>query len=148
MREESIPLAVRRPGPEEIAWAKKVLAGSVGKEWLSWPEVYARETTLVGEYPKTVDVRLQALRIGDLGIAAMPCEVFGETGLAIKAQSPHRRTFIIELANGYDGYLPTPEQHELGGYETWRARSSCIEIDAEPKIRTLALKLLQQVAGT
>jgi hypothetical protein len=29
----------------------------------------------------------QAMRIGDLGIAAIPCEVFAETGLAIKPQS-------------------------------------------------------------
>ena len=27
----------------------------------------------------------------------------------------------IELANGYNGYLPTPQQHALGGYETWRS---------------------------
>ena len=30
---------------------------------------------------------LQAMRIGDLGIATIPCEVFAETGLAIKPQS-------------------------------------------------------------
>ena len=33
---------------------------------------------------------LQAMRIGDLGIAAIPCEVFAETGLAIKQQSHSR----------------------------------------------------------
>ena len=26
---------------------------------------------------------------------------------------------VIGLANGRHGYLPTPEQHKLGGYETW-----------------------------
>lgn len=26
---------------------------------------------------------------------------------------------VIGLANGRYGYLPTPEQHRLGGYETW-----------------------------
>jgi hypothetical protein len=26
---------------------------------------------------------------------------------------------VIGLANGRLGYLPTPEQHKLGGYETW-----------------------------
>jgi hypothetical protein len=26
---------------------------------------------------------------------------------------------VIGLANGRHGYLPTPEQHRLGGYETW-----------------------------
>jgi len=70
--------------------------------------------------------------------------VFAETGLAIKAGSPLRPTFTIELANGYNGYLPTPEQHELGGYETWPARSSYLEVQAEPKIRDSVLELLKR----
>ena len=90
---------------------------------------------------------LQAIRIGELGIAAIPCEVFAETGLAIKARSPLRPTFTIELANGYNGYLPTPEQHALGGYETWPARSSYLEVQAEPKIRSAVLGLLSKVGS-
>lgn len=68
-----------------------------------------------------MSVKLQALRIGELGIVAIPCEVFTAIGLDIKKMSPMKKTFTIELANGYNGYLPTPEQHKLGGYETWRA---------------------------
>jgi hypothetical protein len=55
-------------------------------------------------------------------------------------------TFTIQLANGYNAYLPTPEQHELGGYETWRARSSYLEVQAAPKITDTLLKLLEEVA--
>ena len=40
----------------------------------------------------------------------------------IKAKSPAPRTFLIELANGSYGYLPPPNQVELGGYETWLVR--------------------------
>jgi hypothetical protein len=86
------------------------------------------------------------LRIGDLGIAAVPCEVFAATGLEIKASSPLKPTFLIELANGYNGYLPTPEQHAWGGYETWPARSSYLEVDAAPRIRDGVLDLLASVA--
>ena len=93
-----------------------------------------------------VKARLQVLRIGDLGVVAIPCEVFAETGLAIKRRSPVKPTFIIELANGYNGYLPTPEQHALGGYETWRAKSSYLAVDAEPVVRSAALLLLEEVA--
>jgi len=71
--------------------------------------------------------------------------VFTETGLAIKDQSPFKATFSMELANGSSGYLPTPAQHALGGYETWPARSSYLEINAETKIRQTALKLLNQL---
>jgi neutral ceramidase len=93
-----------------------------------------------------VKVRLQAIRIGSLGIVSSPCETFTETGLAVKKDSPLSRTFTIELANGYNGYLPPPEQHRLGGYETWRARSSYLAADAEPKVRESMLKLLRAVA--
>ena len=54
-------------------------------------------------------------------------------------------TFTIELANDYRGYLPTAEHHQLGGYETWRARSSYLEVDAEAKIRGKILELLGKV---
>jgi hypothetical protein len=56
-----------------------------------------------------------------------------------------RPTFTIELANGYNGYLPTPEQHRLGGYETWRARSSYLEVEASPRITAVVLELLKEV---
>ena len=77
-------------------------------------------------YPGTPDRRL--------GIVAIPCEMFVEIGLELKQKSPLQPAFIIELANGYNGYLPTVEQHKLGGYETWRARSSYLEVEAAPKI--------------
>jgi hypothetical protein len=32
---------------------------------------------------------------------------------------PAADTFVVSLANGGCGYLPTPEQHRFGGYETW-----------------------------
>ena len=71
--------------------------------------------------------------------------MFAETGLEIKRRSPLRPTFTIELANGYNGYLPTPEQHRLGGYETWPQRASYLEVDASTKIQTTLLDLLNRV---
>ncbi len=136
--QKEIQLGVRLPNADEVEKAKERLAKakrSNNGQLDSWsPDVYARETVLLAEYPPRVSVILQTFRIGDLGIAAIPCEVFAEIGLAIKKQSPFQRTFTIELANGYNGYLPTPAQHKLGGYETWRARSSYLEVEAAPKI--------------
>jgi len=70
---------------------------------------------------------------------------FAETGLAIKKDSPFNATFTISLANGSEGYLPPPQQHEWGGYETWPATSSCLEVQAEPKIHAALMRLLQDV---
>jgi hypothetical protein len=145
VKETEVELGVRRPSDDELAGAEKRMSGVTERPLKGLPLVYARETTLLAKYPPTVKARLQAIRIGSLGIVSSPCETFTETGLAIKKQSPLKPTFTIELANGYNGYLPTPEQHGLGGYETWRARSSYLAVDAEPKIRETLLRLLAAV---
>ena len=141
-----LELSVRRPDEARLRWARKVVEGIQDREKLTRPQVYAEEAIALAELPERVSVPLQAIRIGDLGIAAVPCEVFAETGLEIKARSPLKPTFLIELANGYNGYLPTPEQHAWGGYETWPARSAYLEVDAAPKIRDGVLDLLASVS--
>jgi hypothetical protein len=87
---------------------------------------------------------MQTFGIGDLGVAAIPFEVFTEIGLEIKAKSPFKSSFTIELANGSYGYLPTPEQHQMGGYETWLGTNR-VETVASRKIVTEILKLFNQV---
>jgi hypothetical protein len=147
MEEGELQVAVRRPTAGRLEWAEKVWASTPDKSRLAnRREVYARETLEVAKFPATIPLKLQAIRIGTLGIAAAPCEVFASTGLQIKAKSPLRQTFTISLANGYNGYLPTPRQHELGGYETWLARSSYLEIQASERIRDELLRLLGRVA--
>jgi hypothetical protein len=146
MRETEIDLAVRRPTEGEVVRAQQILQQVGEGPYTDTRAIYALESLHLAEYPPTVRVKLQAIRIGELGIASSPCETFVETGLAIKRASPLPLTFTIELANGYNGYLPTPEQHALGGYETWRAKSSYLAVNAEPKVRGTLLKLLDEVA--
>jgi neutral ceramidase len=146
MAEKEIELGVRKPTAEEVAKARDIIKNAKDGLLKSLPEIYARETVLLADFPATVRLKLQAIRIGELGIVAIPCETFVEIGLEIKKKSPLKPTCIIELANGYNGYLPTPEQHKLGGYETWRARSSYLEVDASPKITATVLELLNQVS--
>ena len=147
MREAKLTLGVREPDEGRLAWARKVIAEiEAGKKHGTFQQVYSREQIHLHENPKH-ELKLQALRIGDAGIVAMPCEVYGVTGLKIKAQSPLTPTINFELANGADGYIPPPEQHALGGYTTWEARSACLEVAAEPKIVQAALSLLEGVSG-
>jgi hypothetical protein len=146
MSEAEIELGVRKPSAEEVVAAEQRLTAVTDRPLRGMPLIYSRETVLLSKYPNTVKVKLQAIRIGQLGIVSSPCETFTETGLALKKESPLKPTFTIELANGYNGYLPTPGQHALGGYETWRARSSYLAKDAEPKIRSTLLELLKGVA--
>ena len=145
MEEKKLTLDVRLPDDAELARAQELLKTLAGRKPKTNPEVYAREAVLLKSMPPTRELKLQALRIGDLGIAAIPNEVFAATGLDIKRKSPLKQTFTIELANGCEGYIPPPDQHALGGYTTWRARTSCLEVNAEPKIQATVLELLKRV---
>jgi hypothetical protein len=147
MAEKKLTLRRRVPDEARLAWARKIVEGmKAPKTPTSIPEVYALEQFYLREDPQC-EVKLQAVRIGDLGIAAFPAEVFGITGLKIKAQSPLETTFNIELANGAEGYIPPPEQHTLGGYTTWPARTAGLEVQAEPVMVETLLELLEQVSG-
>ncbi len=140
-----LTLGVRRPAPAQLAEAREYLATKViNRPTRSWEENYARETTLLADWPATKEIILQAVTIGDFALAAVPCETFGSTGLAIKKASPFPLTMVVGLANGYHGYLPPPDQFPLGGYTTWRARSSYLEREAEPKIRGVISDLLNE----
>jgi hypothetical protein len=146
MRERRLVLDVRMPTEEEVANAREFMKTFADRKPRNWEEVYARETVELAKMDPTRELKLQAIRIGDLGIVAIPCEVYGSTGLAIKAASPLQTTMNISLANGCEGYIAPPEQHKLGGYTTWRARTSCLEELAEPKIKAAAVGLLVEVA--
>ncbi|MHB8972751.1 MAG: LamG-like jellyroll fold domain-containing protein [Pirellulaceae bacterium] len=147
MAEQRLTLGRRVPDEKRLAWAEGVVAEMQGRTLAeNQREVYALEQIYLHNEPQR-ELVLQAVRIGDLGITAIPAEVFGITGLKIKAHSPLQPTFNMELANGADGYIPPPEQHRLGGYTTWPARTAGLEVDAEPKIVEAVLQLLEQVAG-
>lgn len=96
-------------------------------------ETYAGRVKRIQEGPTEVTIPLQVIRIGSLAIHAIPFEVFTEIGLELKDRSPFEDSFTIELANGSYGYLPTPAQHELGGYETWLG-TNYVQLDASEKI--------------
>ena len=131
--QKEIELGLRIPTPNEVEKAREVMKGSkLFPRMETMEQVYARETVLLADFPAKVSAPLQLMKIGDLHISAIPAEVFVEIGLELKKR--HSPTFTVSLANAYHGYLPTPEHHALGGYETWRARSSCLEVDASTKI--------------
>jgi hypothetical protein len=146
MAEKKLKLRRRTPDAARLAWAKAIIAKSRRPIPANRPEVYAREQICLRD-DSQAELKLQVLRIGDLGIVAIPCEVFGITGLKIKAQSPLGTTFNMELANGAEGYIPPPAQHGMGGYTTWPARSAGLEIPAEPKIVEALLGLLEEVSN-
>ncbi len=146
MAERTIELGYRIPDENRLSWAREMAAKLGDKLPQSQPEIYALESIYLHQRPRT-ELKLQALSIGELGIAALPNEVFAITGLKLKQRSPFAATFNIELANGAEGYIPPPEQHKLGGYTTWAARTAGLETGAEPRIVETTLELLEEVAA-
>ena len=143
--QEELKLHVRKPDQAMIDRAKMVLSRpDTVTPVHRYEKVYADRQLRMLEYPDKVDVVLQAFQIGELGVAAIPFETFAEIGLEIKAKSPFKSSFTIELANGSYGYLPTPAQHKLGGYETWLSTNK-VEVDASDKITAKILSLFESL---
>ena len=142
-----LTLPTRKPSAEDLEKAKALVADRAPLALKTPAEIYAREQILLAQYPDTITMPLTAFRIGDFAIAAWPNEVFAESGLAMKRESPVKPLFVISLANGWFGYLPMQDHHPLGGYETWRSRTSYLEVGAEPKIRQALLEVLGQLAA-
>jgi hypothetical protein len=139
---QELTLAVRKPTAEQIAYAEKVRSrGQDEPKRQVREDIYATRLQSQLEAPDEIRVPIQALKIGELSIVAIPFEVFTEIGLDLKDKTPFQQHFTISLANGSYGYLPTPRQHALGGYETWLG-TNLVEIPASDKITATALELL------
>ena len=74
-------------------------------------------------------------------IAALFCPYGANCAMA----TSRRGATVVSLANAYHGYLPTPEHHALGGYETWRARSSYLE---GCRFKTWVTQMVQNIGNT
>jgi hypothetical protein len=144
-RYQELPIAARQPTAEQMAWASETLrqkSSQPGKADL--PVIYAERMLRLAEYPETLPIPLQVLRIGSVCIGTMPTEVFCEIGLEYRKQSVVQPAFLVSLAHGYFGYLPTPRHFPLGGYETWIGTSR-LEPQASEKMLSALLGMTAEL---
>jgi hypothetical protein len=113
---------------------------------------FARETIGMWEWQRRTGLRqpeeaveVQVMRLGDCALVGLPGEIFTEFGLQIKARSPFKETFVIELANGWHGYVPTREAFEHGGYETRLGYTSRLAPEAGERMVQAALEQLNRL---
>jgi neutral ceramidase len=140
-----VEIGVRHPTPEQLDRARQIVARAGDPPKLnSTEQIYAERSLRMNEYPPTLPMPVQALRIGEVGIAGLPNEIFCETGLELKRRSPFKPSFTMEIANGYYGYLPTPEQHKLGGYESWLGTNR-LEPDTSTKYVEALLRMWEEL---
>lgn len=148
MVQRPLTLRYRRPSEREVAEAHAMLAVKDPEAVAKLPRLaqnYARSTISAHERTEdTLTVTLQALRIGDIAVCGIPFETFVEIGLDLKKRSPFPQTLVVGLANGRHGYLPTPEHHRLGGYETWIGTNQ-VQEDASVLITGQLLEMLAEL---
>ena len=148
MVEREVELKYRVPTAQQVAAAKQVLAVKDPKAVAELPRLaqnYAGNVVRAAERTEqTLLVKLQVIQIGDLAVCGIPFETFVEIGLDLKDRSPFPQTMVIGLANGRFGYLPTPEQHRLGGYETWLGTNQ-VQEDASVILTKNLLQMLTEL---
>jgi hypothetical protein len=141
VRQRLVTLKYRKPSKEQLLYAQAILAIKDKEAIERLPRLaqhYASAAISAANRPEeTVDVIVQAIRVGDAVLCAVPFETFAETGLELKQKSPFGRTIVVGIANGRHGYLPTPRQHELGGYETWLGTNTVQKDASEIVVKNL-----------
>jgi len=131
----------------EWEWAEQVLAHTggrvepmadgVGDDYKA--VLYRRLRESAG---KAVALEQSCFALGDTAFLTVPCELYTEIGLRLKAQSPFPRTLIMGLANGNLGYVPTRKAISEGGYaEDTRG----LDDSAEDLLTAASLDLLRRV---
>jgi hypothetical protein len=140
-------LPARKVSDEQLAWAEAIieqtggtvqpLADGVGNDY---------KALLLKQLHAVQDGAIPAeqicIAVDDTAFLSFPGELYTEIGMKIKAASPFSRTYIIGLANGSVGYLPTRKAIGEGGYAEHVRR---VEADAEDAILSKSLELLKQV---
>ena len=146
MLQREVPLNWRKPSEALMRRSKEILAMS-SEEQANLPRLatnYAHRVLSQVKREGKADCLVQAIRIGDQAIVSFPFETFVEIGIEIKEESPFKHNFVIELANGSYGYLPTPKHHELGGYETWLGTSK-VQKDGSEILKRNLLEMLNEL---
>ena len=66
-----------------------------------------------------LDTEIHVIRLGTIAMATNPFELFLDYGNQIKARSDAEQTFLVQLANGAEGYLPTAKAEVHGHYSAF-----------------------------
>jgi neutral ceramidase len=138
VRQKVWPIRRRVPSADTVTKARAIIArGKRPPDLTDW--LFARETLMLTHLlaiEPEAEIEVQALQIGPAVYVSNPAEYFVEYGLELKQRSAFPLTFVVELANGSVGYVPTEEAFSAsgGGYETRLTFYSNLETSAGRQI--------------
>jgi len=150
---EIVALPPRRLTAGQVEQAARLVADSAGRPQPAGqvdgiPDLLlARDQVAMARQTGDGRAEVQVLRIGQTAWVGLPGEFFVEFGLEIKRRSPAGVTFVVGLANGSVGYVPTPEAFEQGGYEPTPWRYSRLAPQAGPTCVESAVRQLRELFG-
>ena len=96
------------------------------------------------EQMETLDTEVHVIRLGTVAIATNPFELFLDYGNQIKARSRASQTFLIQLANGAEGYLPTERAEHGGHYSAFISSGQVGHVGGEQLVRE-SLKYINEM---
>ena len=80
-------------------------------------------------------IEVHTLRLGDIAFATNPFELFLNYGNQIRARSRAAQTFLIQLACGYYGYLPTEKAEQGSHYSAFVSSGTAGHVGGEILVR-------------
>ena len=118
--------AIRKDSAERVKQAKEVQ--SAGRDTAEGKALIAKygfsnkyePGSIVSRnesYGDTQDVPFSCITFGEIAFCAFPYEMFDTNGKECRDASPYETTFILSLAGGGYGYIPSAFAYPHGGYE-------------------------------
>ncbi|MBN2552005.1 MAG: neutral/alkaline non-lysosomal ceramidase N-terminal domain-containing protein [Spirochaetales bacterium] len=137
----------RKISEEEYRWAEKILeqtggkiqplADGIGDDYLA--VLFKR---LRGREQEENPAEQVCVALDDSAFLSFPGELFTEIGMEIKQASPFKHTYIVDLANGTIGYVPSRKAIGEGGYAVVTRK---LDHSAADLVKEHSLALLREV---
>jgi hypothetical protein len=143
VRSTKLDVPLKDVTPDQLTDAKSKISKLGDPETDFFVKVVAvRDLDLARRGP-TCTMEVQVFRLDpDTALVCLPCEIFVELGLAIKAASPFKRTIVMSICNDRPSYVPTKKAFSEGSYEITNAR---VKPGAGEMLVDAAVNLLKEV---